>query len=85
MNKAFTGLERHGGKWLKTKFEFWGEYLTFTYWTLLTFIDLILGRKWPHTFIQKYAICMLIKNMKFGAVADFYIARSKMKFWQLVM
>ncbi len=22
-NKAFTGLERHGGKWL-TKFSFWG-------------------------------------------------------------
>ncbi len=24
MNKAFTGLERHGGKWLMTKFSFWG-------------------------------------------------------------
>ncbi len=24
MNKAFTGLERHGGKWLMTKFTFWG-------------------------------------------------------------
>ncbi len=23
-NKAFTGLERHGGKWLMTKFSFWG-------------------------------------------------------------
>ncbi len=23
-NKAFTGLERHGGKWLMTKFLFWG-------------------------------------------------------------
>ncbi len=22
--KAFTGLERHGGKWLTTKFSFWG-------------------------------------------------------------
>ncbi len=24
MNKAFTGLERHGGKWLMTTFSFWG-------------------------------------------------------------
>ncbi len=24
-NKAFTGLERHGGKWLMTKFIFWGR------------------------------------------------------------
>ncbi len=24
MNKAFTGLERHGGKWLMTNFSFWG-------------------------------------------------------------
>ncbi len=24
MNDAFTGLERHGGKWLMTKFSFWG-------------------------------------------------------------
>ncbi len=24
-NKAFTGLERPGGKWLKTKIVFWGE------------------------------------------------------------
>ncbi len=23
-NKALTGLERHGGKWLMTKFSFWG-------------------------------------------------------------
>ncbi len=23
-NEAFTGLERHGGKWLMTKFSFWG-------------------------------------------------------------
>ncbi len=23
-NKAFMGLERHGGKWLMTKFSFWG-------------------------------------------------------------
>ncbi len=23
-NKAFTGLERHGGKWLMTTFSFWG-------------------------------------------------------------
>ena len=23
-NRAFTGLERHGGKWLMTKFSFWG-------------------------------------------------------------
>ncbi len=23
-NKAFTGLERHGGKWLMTQFSFWG-------------------------------------------------------------
>ncbi len=23
-NKAFTSLERHGGKWLMTKFSFWG-------------------------------------------------------------
>ncbi len=23
-NKAFTGLEQHGGKWLMTKFSFWG-------------------------------------------------------------
>ncbi len=23
-NKAFTGLERHGGKWLMAKFSFWG-------------------------------------------------------------
>ncbi len=23
-NKAFTGLEWHGGKWLMTKFSFWG-------------------------------------------------------------
>ncbi len=24
MNEAFTGLERHGGKWLMTKCSFWG-------------------------------------------------------------
>ncbi len=24
MSKAFMGLERHGGKWLLTKFSFWG-------------------------------------------------------------
>ncbi len=24
MNEAFTGLERHGGKWLMTTFSFWG-------------------------------------------------------------
>ncbi len=24
MNEAFTGLERHGGNWLMTKFSFWG-------------------------------------------------------------
>ncbi len=24
MNEAFMGLERHGGKWLMTKFSFWG-------------------------------------------------------------
>ncbi len=23
-NKAFTGLEQHGGKWLMTQFSFWG-------------------------------------------------------------
>ncbi len=23
-NEAFMGLERHGGKWLMTKFSFWG-------------------------------------------------------------
>ncbi len=23
-NKAFTGLEQHGGKWLMTEFSFWG-------------------------------------------------------------
>ncbi len=23
-NEAFTGLERHGGKWKITKFSFWG-------------------------------------------------------------
>ncbi len=23
-NKAFMGLEQHGGKWLMTKFSFWG-------------------------------------------------------------
>ncbi len=25
MNKAFTGLQQHGGKWLMTKFSFWGR------------------------------------------------------------
>ncbi len=25
-NEAFTSLERHGGKWLMTKFSFWVEY-----------------------------------------------------------
>ncbi len=24
MNEAFKGSERHGGKWLMTKFSFWG-------------------------------------------------------------
>ncbi len=24
-NKAFTGLEQHGGKWVMTKFSFWGR------------------------------------------------------------
>ncbi len=24
MNETFTGLERHGGKWLMTTFPFWG-------------------------------------------------------------
>ncbi len=38
MNKAFTCLERHGGKWLMTKFSFSGAYLDGTVYKKNLFI-----------------------------------------------
>ncbi len=75
--QSFYGLERHGGKWLKTKFAL-GWWVFDLY--LLTLINLY----WPHTWekvtsylIQKYAICMLIKNMQFGAVLIFILPEAR--------
>ncbi len=67
-NKAFMGLERHGVKWLMTKFSFWGGV---TLWKKVRTEHAWMNNSQFRTIVQKDQLNSFRKQIEFSFHSDF--------------